>query len=118
MCMETLTINGRGILVKKLPLRKYPEILTVLQRMQQKSNITESDTDQLLERLPELITTNFDDVVALVGIALDVPADDVKEWGIDDLVTVITKFFEVNRFGLVYEQIKKVIARPPAPVAE
>lgn len=113
---ETITINGNPIAVKKLPLRKYPQIIGVVREIQGKTSILTGDTttDQILAALPQLVTDCYPDVVQVLQIALDRPKEEIEEWGLDDLIEVVRAFFTVNRFGFIYEQIKKIMANPQA----
>lgn len=97
---------------KKLPLRKYPEILSVLAKVQEKTNaLTASGSmDSIVKNLPQIIKEAYPEFVELINVITDVDKSVIEEWGLDDLVIVVEKLIEVNRFGFVFEQLKKMMA--------
>lgn len=117
MRMEKLTINDKEVLIKKIPLRVYPQLIGIIREIQAKTKgiITkDSSTDDIIAALPELITQCYPEVVQILHVGLGVPKEDIEEWGIDELIDVITKLFDVCRFQYIYETIKKTMASPQA----
>ena len=115
--METIKIDDRDVVIKKLPLRKYPQLIGIIKQIQNKSTAinTSSSNDEILESLPQLINDCYPEFVEILVVGLDVSKEQVEDWGLADLIEVATKFLEVNRFGFILDQLKKMKAQPKSP---
>lgn len=99
-------------MVKKIPLRKYAEIIPALKDLTQYDSLfSDLSTEKLMEALPTAMMTAPDSVENLLAIAQDFDREQMKEWGIDDYVHVIEGILSVNDFAYVYNTLKKGMAQ-------
>lgn len=113
--MKTIKIklDGLEVEVKKLPLGKYAELLGALDELPKHlSGFDTKSTDALMAELPKLIAVALPDVIKIISIATDLTPEQVAELGLDDVVKIITALIEVNNYREVFENIKKLTARP------
>lgn len=107
-----IEINGSPLTLKKIPLRKYAEIIPALKDLTQYSSLfSDLSTDAIMEALPTVLTTAPESVENLLAIAQDFDREQMKEWGIDDYVHVIEGILSVNDFAYVYLTLKKGLAQ-------
>jgi hypothetical protein len=114
-----LTINEKQVTIRKLPLRRYADLLAAFQELPLHINEFQGvkETD-LVSKLPQLISTCYPDVVRVLQIITELTPQEVDEMGLDDLTDILEAFFTVNNYSKIYEAIKKVIARPATPLQE
>lgn len=113
-----LTINGNVVIVEKLPLRKYAELLKALQELPKYVNDFEGKSnDQIFTMLPSIIGNCYPDIVRILKVATNIQTDEeIDAMGLDDLVLVLQALLEVNNFKTVFGTIKKIMARPTPEV--
>lgn len=111
-------LDIRELEVKKLPLGKYAELLKAVHELPKNlGGLDKMTNDQLFEKLPFLIATSLPDLMGILAIATDLKAEEINEMGLDEAVKVIVAVIEVNNYRNVFENIKKVVARPTTPQA-
>jgi hypothetical protein len=116
MIEKTITINDKNIVVKKLPLKRYADVLSAFQSLPKHLDLFKGkNEEQLAAILPELISVAYPDVINVVHVVTEVPNEEIENWGLDDLAMVVEAFFEVNNYSFVYQMIKKMTARPIVP---
>ena len=108
-----IQVNGKPVSVDKLPLKKYADLLASFEELPKHFNLIDGKTnEEILQNLPALISKCYPDIVRVLKVATSLTDDQIDAMGLDDLIQVLTAIFEVNRYGQVYEQIKKLTARP------
>lgn len=115
--MKTITVelSDKTLEVKQLPLRRYSELLKAVQGLPAKfGGIEKMSNDQIFEQLPTLLATSLPDLIGLLTIATELKAEEIEEMGLSDAIKVVVAVIEVNDYRGVFEQIKKVTARPMA----
>lgn len=107
----SIVINDKELVVKKLPLRKYAELLASLQELPKNVQLIKGKSgDEILQNLPELISVCYPDVVRILHIITDMPEEEINELGLDDIVKIGEAYFLVNNYKDVYDRLKKVTA--------
>lgn len=113
----TLKINGKEVLIEKLPLRRIAEVFKALEKLPEKLSTVDfqnTDNEKLLKMLPSLIGDILPEVASLISIATPLEEKEIlDEMGIAEVIEVITAIFEVNQISKVGENIKKLTARKP-----
>lgn len=108
--------NGETLSVKKLPLRKYAELLNALDKLpMQLEKLDQSKNEEVLMVLPKVIAGCLDEVISIISIATDLKKEKVEELALDEVVNILLAVVEVNRYSEVYENVKKLFARPVTP---
>jgi|WetSurMetagenome_2_1015567.scaffolds.fasta_scaffold48084_5 hypothetical protein len=109
---KTIEVNGKPVIIKKIPLGKYPEIINVLKGFSEhKKLLGDYSNTAIIAALPDLIMVAMPTVYSLVCVVTGVQETDVKEWGLDDFVRVIEIVFELNNYEYIYTTLKKAAAR-------
>jgi len=113
---EIILDSGKKVEIKKLPLKKYAELLQAIQELPKHiGDLDKLTPTQILEKLPFLIGVAYPDIVQVTIIATDLPKEEVEELGLDELTDLFGAFFEVNNYSKVIDNLKKMFARPTAP---
>lgn len=108
-----IQVNGKMIVVNKLPLKKYADLLASFQELPKNFALIDGKSnDEIIQNLPQIISKCYPDIVRVLKIATTLTDDEIDNMGLDDLIEVLTAIVAVNRFGEVYEKIKKLTARP------
>lgn len=99
--------------IKKLPLGRYAELLKAIKELPKSIKSLEGKSnDQIFEVLPSLIGESLPDVVNLLTIATPFTKEQIEAMGLDEVVRVVVAVIEVNNYREVFENLKKVAARP------
>lgn len=110
-------LDARKLEVKKLPLGKYAELLKAVRKLAKNiSGLDKMNNDQLFEMVPTLISENLPDAIALIVIATDLTAEEAEAIGLDEAVDIVLAVVEVNKYKLIFEKVKKAMARPTEEV--
>jgi hypothetical protein len=104
----TIKINDKDVVVKKLPLGKYAEVISALDKLPQTlGSIDKVSTEKVLSLLPKMISESFPELVRILSIASDVPEKELTdEYGLDDITVLLKAIFEVNNFELVKKNVQ------------
>jgi len=106
-------LEDKKITISRLPLGKYAEVLNVLKELPKMlPEFTNRTSDELLARLPQIIAKAWPDAMAIMLIATPLPKEEIEMLRIDDAVKIAIAIYNVNNFKEVYEELKKVLARP------
>lgn len=111
--MKKITVNKQTYEIKKLPLRKYADLLKALRKLpQQFSKLDGKTVDEIVEILPGIISEAYPEVVELITIATPIPADVVNsdDFGLYEATEAIIAVIEVNQYQDVYNNVKKMTA--------
>jgi len=101
-------IENRTLVVKKLPLGRYAELLKALQNLPKHINGLDGlSNDQIIPKIPTILAESLPDVIALFTIATDLKKEEVEEMGLDEATDVFLAIIEVNNYQAVFEKIKK-----------
>jgi hypothetical protein len=119
MSQIDLVINDKLVVIKKLPLKKYADLLAAFKELPQHFDLFEGkSTDEIVQNLPIIITTAYPDAVRIIQIATDMNEEDIEAMGLDDLVQIIEALMKVNNYSSVYSAIKKMMAQMKEKGAE
>lgn len=111
-----ININDKPVFVKKLGLRKFAELLETLESVPALlDEIQKTGTDDLIKAIPALLKKSLPDVMKVIKIATDLSDEEIEELGPADVVLIAESFFELNKFSVIYERVKKITARPSNP---
>lgn len=109
--------NGKIVVVAKLPIKKYADLLKAVRELPKHLNGLEGlANDQILAKLPEILAESLPDVVRLINVATDLPENEIEELGVSEITDIFVAIIEVNRYAEVYEKVKKALTRPVVPV--
>jgi hypothetical protein len=108
-----IQLDDQKITIEKLPLGKYADLMRALQNLPAKfKDINMSNNEQFFAQLPAIIADNIPEVVDLLNIATGMQKEEIEALGLHEVVNLVVAVIEVNQYKDVYEQIKKVTARP------
>jgi hypothetical protein len=106
-------LDSRIIIVKKLPLGKYAELLKSIQELPKHiPQLSGKTTDEILKELPFLISVALPDIISIFVIATDLKKEEAEDLGLDEAVKLALAIIEVNNYKEVFENLKKALARP------
>lgn len=106
-------LEEKTITISRLPLGKYAEVLNVLKELPTiLVEFTNKSTDQLLKQLPQILAKQWPEALEILVIATPLKRDEIEMLRIDEAVKLALAIYEVNNFKEVYEELKKVLARP------
>ena len=115
MADKTIEINGKPVLIRKLALKKYADLFGALEELPKHIDLIKGKTnEEILALLPKLINLCYPDVVRILRVTTDMEDEAIDSMGIDDFVSVLMALNDVNKFGQVFANIKKMTAREPA----
>lgn len=108
-----VTINDVAYTVKKMPLGKYAQVFIVLKELPKiLEDVDNFSTDEIVGRLPEMITTALPELTKVISLASDIPEDVInEECGLAELTDAVIAILDVNDIEKVVDNIKKIMAR-------
>jgi hypothetical protein len=113
----TLKIEGKEVVVEKLPLRRIAEVFKALDELPKKiagldyQNLT---NEKFVEILPGIIGDVLPEVAKIISIGSTLTEEEVLDkYGLAEAIEVIDAIFKVNDFSKVVENVKKLMARKP-----
>lgn len=107
-----MLINGKEIIVEKLKLSKYADVLNVLESIPQLINdLPNTDDDQILSAIPKLIAKALPEVVKILEIATPLTFEELLDLGLDEATDLLLEVIEVNNIGRVAENLKKLFPK-------
>ena len=112
--MKTIKVklDEKTIEVTKLPIGRYAELLKSLKELPKHiSGLSGQTSDQILEKLPQLISESLPDVVRVLTVATTLTEDEINSLGLDEIVEIVLAIVEVNNFKAMYEKVKKAMAQ-------
>ena len=112
--MKQIVIDteNRKVIVKKLPLGKYVELLKAIKELPKHvEGLQGADNSTILQKLPEIIAVSLPAFVGIITIATDLTPEEVNDMGLDEVVDVVLAIIEVNKYKEVFDKIKKAVAR-------
>lgn len=101
-------LDNRTLVVRKLPLGKYAQLLKSLQNLPKHINGLDGlSNDEIIPKIPTILAESLPDVVAVFTIATDLKKEEVEELGLDEATDVFLAILEVNNYQAVFEKVKK-----------
>lgn len=109
----TVKLDNRELIVKKLPLGKYAELLGAIKQLPKHiQNLGAFDNPTIIAQLPQLIAGATPDFMAIISIATDLKKEEVEALGLNEAVKILIAIIEVNKYKEVYQDLKKALAQP------
>ena len=109
----SVELDKQTIVVSKLPLKKYSELLLKLDKLpQQLSDFESTGADEIFNILPKMVAASLNEVVDILVIATNLTREEIENMGLDEVVKLLAAIIEVNKFAEVYSNLKKIFARP------
>lgn len=109
----TVEIGGTPYDIKKVPLRKYAELIKAVKSLPKTVGLIDGvSNDKILELLPDILTNSFPDLLNILSIATPIPSDviDSDDFGLDEALKVVMAIVEVNNYQGVFDTVKKAMA--------
>lgn len=101
-------LDDRTLVVKKLPLGRYAELLKALHNLPKHINGLDGlSNDEIIPRIPTILAESLPDVIAIFTIATDLKKEEVEAMGLDEATDVFMAIIEVNNYQEVFAKIKK-----------
>lgn len=113
--MKTIKVelDNKTVVIEKMPLGRYAEVLTLLNQLPEKiGGLDNLTSDEILRKLPSIIATSLPEVVNILSVATGLTIEEVNALGLDEVVRLAIAVYEVNNYRDIIERIKKA-ARPP-----
>lgn len=106
-------LDTRTITVEKLALGRYAELLKSVQELPKHlPQLSGKPVDEIMKELPTLIGVALPDIINIFTVATDLTKEEAMALGLDEAVKIAAAIIEVNNYSEVYENIKKIFARP------
>lgn len=111
--IRTVNTQSGDVVVRKLKIKEYALVLRELKELPKKlGDFGGGKTnEQILEVLPEVISTALPEVCRIFALASDKDQAFFEEMYLDDLVDVFAALYEINDFNKVGDTLKKTLAR-------
>jgi len=113
--MNTITVqtDAGEIQIAKLPIGRYAELLKAIKELPKHvKGMDKMTNDEILAMLPTLIGEALPDFIGILTIATPLKAEQIEAMGLDEVTRVVLAVVEVNNYREVYDNVKKVMARP------
>ena len=113
MKTQIVKLDSGNVEIAKLPIGKYAELLKAVKELPKHIKGLEKKTnDEIFAMLPALISEALPDFIDILTIATPLKKEQIEEMGLDEITRIVVTVIEVNNFREVYDNIKKVTARP------
>ena len=121
MKSTTVNINGKEVIVKKLALGKYADLLKSLKGskvMEDLVGMGDITTAKVATMIPELVANSLPEVIKILSIASDVSTKELtEEYGLAEAVKLLVTILEVNDFQAIKKNLGGIFQKvKPAPV--
>lgn len=127
----TVSTELGDVVVRKMALNDYAELLRALDKLPQKVgeivgdknlDFKKMETTEFLAFLPAVLADSWSDFVALIAVPTDKDAEWLGRLDGADAVDVVVAIFELNDFARIVSAVKKLAAlkskmAPAAPAA-
>lgn len=126
---KTITVKTEGgdVVVRKLALQDYGELLKALKKLPAElgqlfdktddSELKNMDFKALLPRLPEMLGDAVPEFAQILSIPTDKDAQFFLQGDLADAIDVFAAMTELNDYSRVAAAVKKLMARKPAAPA-
>lgn len=112
-----IKIEQKTIQIKKLPLKKYADLLLALQELPKKyekfKDFDKADNSQIVAMIPQLLGDSYPDLVRILTIATPLTKEEIEsdDFGLSEFTDCIIAIIEVNNFKGIFSKAKKAMAR-------
>lgn len=106
----TIKLDIGTIKVQKLPLKKYSELLKMLQTIPTKLvGLKSAETTEIIRNLPLIVAESLPEVINILCFASSLTPEQAEDerFGLDDAVQIVIAILEVNNYTGIYERLKK-----------
>lgn len=105
-------LSQSSIEINKLPLKKYVDVFNALGKLPEEvSDMAGKSNDELFTNLPVLVAKFLPQIVSILSVATPLTEDEINELGLDEVSELIVAVIQVNNFGKVADNVKKMMAR-------
>lgn len=105
--------TGKEVIIAKLPIGKYAELLRAFKELPNKvSGMDKLDNETIIAELPTILADSLPEFLQILAIATPLAVEELQELGADDIVDLVLAAVEVNKYKEIVEKIKKALARP------
>lgn len=112
MNSKTIKLSIGDLEVKQLPLKKYADLLKQLQELPKYvSELEGLENEQVLQKLPLIIAYALPEVINILATATDLERETIENLSLDEVVDIFIAIFEVNKYGQVYDKVKKAMSQ-------
>lgn len=106
--MKTIKLENKELIIKKLPLGKYAELLKAVEKLPLEINsIAGLSNQDLLPKIPAIIGNCYPDIQKLFNIATDLTIEEIDQIGLAEAVDIFIAIYEVNDYKSIFDKIKK-----------
>jgi len=113
-----IELDSGVITISKLPLKKYADLLLKLDELPKQLNaLSDTSDSELLKVIPKIVAASLGEVINILEIGTNLTKEEVEELALDEVVKLLIGIMKVNKYLEVYEELKKLFARP-TPVKE
>ena len=106
-------LDDRTVVVKKLPLGRYAELLKALKKLPENlGGLDKMKEDEIFRKLPTLIAGALPDCIDMLAIATPLTVDELNTLGLDEAVELFLAVIKVNNYQDIYGKVKKALAQP------
>lgn len=106
-------LDEREIVVRKIPIGEYPELIKAIKKLPKYlQNWDSLEVEKIIEILPTIIGESLPDFLMIVSLMVKVPYNEISSLGLDEIAKLVRAIFEVNNYAEVYQIIKKAFAHP------
>lgn len=103
-----LTSINIDLEVKKLPIKKYIDILQKVDDLPKEIvELTESSEEQIIASIPKIVVKLYPEVKVMAAIATDLTGDQVDQIYLDELVEIVFAVIDVNEYFKIFDTVKK-----------
>jgi len=114
---KTIKLEKTEIVVSKLPIGKYAQLLKALQELPKKlGSFQDLDNKKLLENLPAIVGDSLGDFLRIIEVATPLKMEEVEALGLSEVIDILIAIFEVNNYSEVFNKVKKMIPTGVKPV--
>lgn len=108
---KTIQVNGKDVIIRKIPLKKYPELIAAFEELPKHfKELSGKKNEEILAMAPQLIGVCYPDVARVFAVATNLPTEEIDGMGLDDAVKIVEALMEVNDFSYIIDKVKKMIA--------
>ena len=109
---KIVTLENKSITVKKLPIKKYADLVKQIQNLPKVfATVNGKTSEEIVTLLPNLVETSLDDVVSIIANAVDMPKAEVEELGFSEVTSLFIAVIEVNQYAEAIEKLKKAFGQ-------
>ena len=104
---KTITVNGKKVVIKKLVLGKYADMLGCINEIPKiLGDIKDVNEDKVVEKLPQMIRLAFDELISMLSIASGVSVKELtQEYDLEDTTLLLKTILEVNSLDEIRKNV-------------